>query len=333
MALALAGVIVACVSDQGTTAVEKDCALGAETCPCNSGSCLSGLSCIPTSGGGSNVCVSLSDGSVVVPEGSVTPLDAGAPGDAGSITDGAVADASFVASNIPGCVAWFRADMGLTTTDGGVTAWQEQCSSKTATVNNTYLGDGGYPVLGSSLGQPAVFFPESGLGNAAASFNLSLASPIGGDVTVYMVGTSASPTGDVAMVGVWLDGADAAAGHTGLFLRGGLGMYFGDGISAAVVATSATYRGQPIAVGATTLNDGGALHVSDQKPSASGPMQVHPAMDRVAVGAILGSLVQGNAGWRGPISEVIIYRGTHDLATRGRVLDYFHTRYGLVIAN
>jgi len=224
--------------------------------------------------------------------------------------------AYFVPTQLPSCVLWLRADLGVVQSTLAVSSWADQSGVgndlSQATNQPTY-------VASAINGLPGI---TAAGGTAQCLDRTSLVSSIGSPCTAYVVAQGGDNTANRAFI-------DNPSG-TRMVLYGqitnGLERFYVNGtdnIGTKLVASPHVYCAAPNVDGANDLLYVDSIATADITRARGTP-------------ASLTSFRVGNdnaaaSASGGPVCEVIVYNGAHTTAQRTAVMQYLASRYGITL--
>jgi hypothetical protein len=225
-----------------------------------------------------------------------------------SLVDNAASEVSRDAiadpTDLPNLLAWYRMDLGATTSGGGTVldalADQSGNSRNLASTGSAIT----YTASDAAYGNQATATFAGAQKLDGAAWGSSQSQPY----TIYWVGHSASHATRIF-----------SSGPVCFNVSGEWGMYAGTNIIAAT-GTDATAP----SVGCIVFNGASsAMYIGNAGTAAATGNPGSDAMPEL----VLGADIAGGGDLYGKIAEVFAYSGTHDAATRSRVMAYLTARY------
>lgn len=232
---------------------------------------------------------------------------------------------TFVPPLIPGCVAWYRADLGVAVNSGtsNVTGWNDQSGTNDAN-KNLATASGTQPTINLAdanyNGQPTINFVKlSSTYMKCGTWTTAVSQPN----TWIVVGHTSASGSDAAM-----DGNDPAGGQN---VGRGSGTIW---ISATTGLQWSNSWGSPAATFAE-FNDIGVNHHSkiyfndftNAKTTGVTGSVGQTSLTVASSNAALGP----NYFWDGPIAEIIGYSGLLSSTSKAQLRSYLRGRYGIAI--
>ena len=235
----------------------------------------------------------------------------------------AARSATFVPSVLPGCILWYRADLGVNLGGTSVLNWNDQSGTNDSNKNLTSVNAPTYTLADSNYNnQPTVLFA-----NASSTYmtSTSFVTPVNQPNTWVIVGHI--PTLSTVLV--------ALASN--------------DLTSTQQIARNSTLSEITMTANSTTLGASGTWStpgvVLTEFYGASSALYYNnfttPTTGSVGTGAGSGlnSLTLGSSDaasgsgdyWDGPIAEIIGYSGILSSASKAQLRNYLRGRYGLAI--
>lgn len=225
----------------------------------------------------------------------------------------------FSPPSIPGLVAWYRADMGVTI-GTGVVGWADQSGTGDANKN---LGQGNPPLQPAFNASDANYNGKPTLGFATISSNymassvwsLSLPQPY----SAFVVGNGdGAAANEYFTDGVVLDSGDMLATNT---TNSKPALYAGTLLSGGVST------GAPMVMGADFNGASSAMYQNAVTAAATGN-----AGTSNRTGLIIGCAANVSGGFlNGRIAEIVIYSSVISAAQRSQLFSYFGFRYAISI--
>lgn len=231
-------------------------------------------------------------------------------------TVGSSSAAAFAPTDLANLKAWYRMDLGATTSSGGTSldALADQSGTGDAAKNLTKTGTVGYTATDAAYNnRPVAVGTAAGRLEGSGFWAASQAHPY----TVYIVGESDTSGGR------WMDGDPTGRGLI-MNNNGGGGtewaMYAG-----TFVESSGGTPEDPAVICAVFNGASSALYVDDPVSAAASGNAGSATLNQ----AVLMGLGGGGGELPGKLAELILYSGAHDQTTRTQVMAYLATRYGL----
>jgi hypothetical protein len=217
-----------------------------------------------------------------------------------------------------GLTLWLRADAGVTTSNGSVTAIADQTGNYTLTQvaavhQPTYVAN-------DINGEPALRFN----GSQWLASSGTLAPELNQDMTVITVGMTTNPA-----VQEYAFYAGANNGTAGI--NRAIGYHAGDEFfdtAGSADGALAPLSGVFVAEGAT-LNSNPLLNVSFYRNGVLTATGTVSGMQNLSSGITLGAAGGGTSGWQGDIAEVLVYDHQLSTAEMQQVGVYLANKYGL----
>lgn len=235
----------------------------------------------------------------------------------------AARSATFVPPQIAGCIAWFRADLGLTLSGASVTNWNDQSGTNDSNKNLTATGTPTItPIDVNYMNQPTIAFNGSGQYFTSGSWAVSVAQPTTWIIVGHRTSTAAQ-----------MDAIDGATAGFGQLVGGAVGnvttIFAGSSVS---TPSNPAYAWTSPSVVLAHFNDpfNSTIYVNDFKNFAGISPAGGAGFDALCVGSHNPAFT-ANAFWNGTIAEVIGYSGVFSSASQAQLRNYFRGRYGLVI--
>lgn len=224
-------------------------------------------------------------------------------------------------TQISGCVAWFRADLGVTSSSGLVSQWNDQSGTGDANKNCTQSTGASKPTLNSSNAsynyKPTLDFDGTDDYMQSGTWVSALSQPF----TDFVVGHSpAGASGSLAL-------DTLSATQASLRIEGSThpGIYAGTttvdstGVWTSAGAFCAIFNG-----GSSTLYFNSHTSTGSGNPGTNG-------RNGTTIGTYDGQLT-GPYNWQGSIAEIITYNRVLSGSEITRVMKYLGTRYGITIS-
>jgi len=220
---------------------------------------------------------------------------------------------------IPNCVAWYRADLGVTIATG-VSAWADQSGSGDANKNVAQATGSKQPTRNTSDAaynlKPTLSFASAALQNlASGAWAVAPPKPC----TVFFVGnddgsaTNQAAIDDLASYGMLLETNEGAAV--------GFDIYAGAQLNSGVARSASPRVYGAIFNGATSQT-----FVSANTASATGA-----AGTAGATGITLGSTHNNASYWNGKLAEIAVYNRVISASEISQLNAYLGTRYAITI--
>ena len=215
-----------------------------------------------------------------------------------------------------GLTMWFRADAGVTTSSGQVTAIADQ----TGNYNLSQSNSANQPTLVASAinGEPAIQFNGSQwLASPAAH-----ATGLNGDMTVITVGMSTDTTDQTYSLYLGTSGSYMGSRATGYV---GSELFDASGVSClgGTAPPTSTFIAE-----ATTL-DGTLTNVAFYQNGASTGTNTVSGLQNLTTGITMGAAAGGTDGWQGEIAEQLVYDHQLSPSELQQVETYLAAKYGL----
>lgn len=218
---------------------------------------------------------------------------------------------------LSGLVLWLRADVGVTTVSGLVSAWADQSGTADANKNMSQATSTKRPVFNAS---DAAYNNQATLSfiSASATYLASgtWSSSLTQAYTIFVVGQDSNGTNQE-----WLDGSAASAR---LLWLGGTGY---DAIG-TLQLTGGSGSASPKLIGATYNGASSKLYVGARTPVATGSVGTGNIAD-VVLGIYGGDLLSNPLS--GKIAEVIAVTGSMSSADVNSLANYVTHRYGISV--
>lgn len=226
-----------------------------------------------------------------------------------------------------GVVARYRADMGVTTSLGNVTAVADQSGNGNSL---TVTGTVPFSATGSAHGQPAFNFLEAD-GGALNTASLSVAMGGGSSVSVFVLGQLLTNADiNAGLVSMINNAGDSDYANGVAFTRNGAGAGTGIQINNDIAGDTNFPLATQSRVGFVYdgTNSQGYYNGSTYGP-ADPVTFTNNNTTQIAIGnRILGGSIGGNA-WEGPISEIVITNTALNSTQIASLDAYFTCQWGM----
>lgn len=226
--------------------------------------------------------------------------------------------ASFVPTNLPGCVLWLRADLGISI-GTGVSAWADQSGTGDPNKNVSQATGAKQPVYISSTAgfnnRPTLQFTAANTSTLRSGvWSVAPSQPI-----TWIVAASQSS----ALAQYMVDGLSNNV--MGIVWRPDLTEFELDA-GAGLMTGASTYQAGPLVYGAVFNGASSAIYINNsQTAAATGSAGTGPS-----TGMNIGAAGGGAANpFSGNIAEIVAYTGTLTPAQSLAVFSYMGSRYGI----
>lgn len=225
-----------------------------------------------------------------------------------------------VPKTIPGLMAWYRSDLGITTVSGRVSAWADQSGSGDANRNLVQAVAGNRPTIVASdasfNGRPSLTFASADpdLLDRTGAWSAAIVQP----ATIYSVHMVTSLAAQVT----YYDDS-AVSGSFGLAQSLGAGFIARAGASIAGVDNTTN---KPTAMCVVFNGASSAYYDAQLTATVSGNAGANGS-----TGLVVGTQAGAGAGLQGSICEIIVYSGAHNGTQRSTLLSYLGTLYNITI--
>jgi hypothetical protein len=230
---------------------------------------------------------------------------------------------SFTPASLPGLLGWWKADTGVTTSGGNVTAVVNQASPGTYNLSNS--GTVPFNATSAYNSLPAFDFVEAN--DALLTTGNTFAIGTGTVGSVFIVGRMLANTAAFGRAIAYQENGDGNdSGSTtsaSWLLRNGStdaieAFRNGGALSSSAITLNTNYRLGVIFDGANATS-----YVNNVAGTPSAYTNAWGSPGEFTVGSNLGL-----AGWEGPILEIVVTNSALNSTERGNLDSYFTTRLG-----